>query len=495
MNYGGIMMKKMLIFLFTCTLLLFTSCNHQVTNPEQIDELPPIYPDYVGVTIPATIAPMNFDFPTLEFEEVDVVVKGADEKTLHVYGKQVDFPLDEWHTFLEENKGDSISFLVSIKQQDSWKQYQPFSMHISTYPIDYGIAYRKIAPGYEVYNKMGIYERNLATFEERALLENTMVPGMCVNCHAFNKTNPSHLSLHIRGEHGATLMQINGKEELLNTKTDSTISACVYPYWHPTGEYIAYSTNTTAQAFHVVREERIEVFDARSDVLVYHPQTHELIRSPLLETEESFETFPVFSADGRTLYFCSSKAQEFPLGYKDVRYNLCSIDFSPEEGSFGNKIDTLISVESMKKSVTFPRPSYDGKYIMYARADYGNFSIWHKEADLWLLNLQDGTTRPITEVNSDDTESFHNWSSNSRWFLFSSRRGDGLYTRIYLASIDEEGRIGKPFLLPQKRPWEYYDESLYSYNVPDFISSSVQMNAKRLERKIVSPKRVPVIAK
>ena len=74
---------------------------------------------------------------------------------------------------------------------------------------------------------MGIYERDLASFEERPLLENTMVPGMCLNCHAFNKTNPDHLSLHIRGKNGGTLMQIDGKREMLDTKTDSTLSAGV----------------------------------------------------------------------------------------------------------------------------------------------------------------------------------------------------------------------------------------------------------------------------
>ena len=75
------------------------------------------------------------------------------------------------------------------------------------------------------FSKMGIYERDLASFEERPLLENTMVPGMCLNCHAFNKTNPDHLSSHIRGKNGGTLMQIDGKREMLDTKTDSTLSA------------------------------------------------------------------------------------------------------------------------------------------------------------------------------------------------------------------------------------------------------------------------------
>ncbi len=126
---------------------------------------------------------------------------------------------------LEENKGDSLLFTVCIRKDGEWKQYRSFPMYVSPYPIDYGVVYRKLAPGYEVYSKMGIYERDLASFEERPLLENTMVPGMCLNCHAFNKTNPDHLSLHIRGKNGGTLMQIDGKREMLDTKTDSTLSA------------------------------------------------------------------------------------------------------------------------------------------------------------------------------------------------------------------------------------------------------------------------------
>ena len=160
---------------------------------------------------------------------------------------------------------------------------------------------------------------------------------MCINCHASNRTNSDRLSLHVRGDHGATLMQLEGRLEVLDTKTDSTISACVYPYWHPSGDYIAYSVNDTKQAFHVVHDERIEVMDNASDIVVYHPETHRLLTSPLLSKKESFETFPVFSADGRKLYFCSAEAQAMPEDYKKVRYSLCSIDFDSSRGTFGNK--------------------------------------------------------------------------------------------------------------------------------------------------------------
>lgn len=86
----------------------------------------------------------------------------------------------------------------------------------------------------------------------------------------------------------------------------------------------------------------------------------------------------------------------------------------------------------MGKSVSFSRPSYDGKYLMFTMSDYGNFSIWHKEADLWLVDLNTGISRSLTEVNSNDVESYHNWSSNSRWFVFSSRRIDGLIPVLLL---------------------------------------------------------------
>ncbi|VFB14436.1 PD40 domain-containing protein [Bacteroides heparinolyticus] len=480
------------VIAYITTILWFAACSNPVTNPEKVDAWPVIYPDYIGVTIPATIAPMNFDCIGGEHERVDVTVAGGKSGRIHINGKKVSFSQDEWRALLEANKGDSLLFTVCIRQGGIWRQYRPFPMYVSPYPIDYGVVYRKLAPGYEVYSKMGIYERNLSSFDERPLLENTMVTGMCLNCHAFNKTNPDYLSLHIRGKNGGTLMRIDGRREMLNTKTDSTLSACVYPYWHPGGKYIAYSVNNTRQSFHTVKEERVEVLDLASDVLVYHPETHELLRSPLLQKKEVFETFPVFSSDGRKLYFCAAEARQIPAEYKEIRYNLCSIGFNPEDGTFGERVDTLVNAAAMKKSISFPRPSYDGKYIMFTLSDYGNFSIWHKEADLWLLDVQDGAVRPIREVNSNDTESFHNWSSNSRWFVFSSRRGDGLYTRLYLASMDENGMISKPFLLPQKNPWEYYDRLAYSYNVPDFTCEPVKLERRKVEREIVSAKRVPV---
>ena len=87
---------------------------------------------------------------------------------------------------------------------------------------------------------------------------------------------------------------------------------------------------------------------------VYHPETHELLLSPLLQKKEVFETFPVFSPDGRKLYFCTAEAKPIPAEYKEIRYSLCSIDFNPEDGTFGEKIDTLVNAAAMKKKHLLP---------------------------------------------------------------------------------------------------------------------------------------------
>ena len=93
---------------------------------------------------------------------------------------------------------------------------------------------------------------------------------------------------------------------------------------------------------------------------------------------------------------------------------------------------------------------------MFTLASYGNFSIWHKDADLYLMDLLTGETKPLTVANSDDVESYHSWSSNGKWFIFGSRREDGLYARLYIAHLDEQGNASKPFLLPQEDPDFYH---------------------------------------
>ena len=234
------------------------------------------------------------------------------------------------------------------------------------------------------------------------------------------------------------------------------------------------------------------MFDTASDLQVYDVEKNELLLSSLLKQASIYETYPVFSADGRSLYFCAARA--LPEGshqLDSIRYNLYRIDFDPETGTFGDHIDTIVDASTFSPrggqkggSISFPRPSYDGRFLCYTLSDYGQFSIWHHEADLWLLDLHSGESHPMTGANSDDTESFHNWSTNSRWLVLSSRRDDGLFTRPYFCHVDAQGRVSKAFMLPQRNPRRFYRNRFLSYNVPEFIIAPTRFDDSKASRII-----------
>ena len=90
----------------------------------------------------------------------------------------------------------------------------------------------------------------------------------------------------------------------------------------------------------------------------------------------------------------------------------------------------------------------------------------------------------MTEANSPDAESYHSWSHNSRWLVFSSRRDDGLYTKPYFTYIDAQGKAHKPFLLPQKNPKKYYDDLYFSYNIPELVQGRVNLNERAISDKL-----------
>ena len=466
-------------------------CRQVPSDAVLLKQRPAIYPDYIGVTIPVGIAPLNFNVTGDDIDRVDVQVTGSKGCSLHANGEFADFDIDEWHQLTEQNKGGELTVTVSVRKGDKWLQYQDFKIYVSPYALDeWGVTYRRIAPGYEVYSHMGLFQRDLSNFEETAILDNTQVPGQCLNCHMSNRTDPSRFVFHVRGEHGATMIQIDGKREWLKAKNDLLGGSMVYPYWHPSGKYCAFSTNQTRQGFHVAHSNRIEVFDQSSDIFVYDPATHEILTDSLIQSKDWSENSPVFSPDGKSLYFMTCKQQDYPAHYKNEQYNLCKIAFDPEKRKFGERVDTLFNAVAMGKSLTWPRPSYDGKYLLFTLMDYGYFSIWHEESEQWLLDLQTGEARPLDEINSPRADSYHNWNVNSHWIVFTSRRDDGLYSRLYYASIDDQGHFTKPFMMPQKNPRDYYDKCIYSFNTPDFTKRKVAFDARAASFEVMSDKRV-----
>ncbi len=473
-------------------LCVLVSCVSSPDHPVVVDQLPIIYPDYIGVTIPVDIAPLNFNYADESIDAMDVVAKGSKGGELHASGEWADFDIDDWHELTNQNKGGTITLTVCVLKDNQWKQYKSFNIYVSEAALDdWGLTYRRIKPGYEVGGDIGIYQRDIHTFSEYAILTETVVPSRCFNCHTANRTNPNRITLQMRGEGGGTMIQKDGRQTWLETKTDSTKAAGSYSYWHPQGDYVALAVNSVHQSFFTGTGQRIEVYHKFSNVEILDTRTNELILSPLLQTAD-LEIFPAFSADGRWLYFSTSKPCRVPAEYEKVKCSLCRIAFDAEKGQLGEVVDTILNGPATDKSYVLARPSYDGRWLMYCVSSRGNFPVSQNDADLWIMDLRTGEHRELKELNTPQSESFHNWSENSRWFVFSSKREDGMYTKLYLATIDEQGHVSKPFLLPQRHPRKYYQEMMDAYNCPDFTKSRVELDAHEAYRQVFDNKRIQV---
>lgn len=468
-------MKVMGIITAALVVCLTSACT--TGNVELTDSLPDIYPDYAGVTIPCNIAPLRFSINSDCRSQYAVFSAPGCE--IRVGGtKEIAISKSRWRKLMDAASGGGIDVTLYVKTAGSWKEYVPFRINVSPDKIDSYVVYRLIEPGYEIWNEMGIYQRNLENFDESTVLLNSQTDFGCMNCHSFCNRDPEQMLFHLRVGYNGTYFIRNGEIEKLNTKTPETVSALVYPQWHPTGKYVAFSVNSTKQMFHTGDLDRVEVFDYTSDVVIYDVDKHEITSCPALKAPGRFETFPTFSPDGKSILFCSADSLSMPDNYDKVKYSLCRIDFHPEDRSFGSQVDTLINAVGTGRSISFPRVSPDGRHLMFTLSDYGNFSIWHNDSDLFMLDMESGEYRPIDEINSDWVDSYLCWSSSGRWVVFSSRRLDHLYTRLFVAHVDADGNVEKAFVLPQRHV-NYYDGLMKSFNIPEFTLGKVVLDSRR----------------
>ena len=474
---------KRLLYLYIF-LPFFFSCTPTPENVQKSNELPPIYPDYCDVTIPENIAPLNF----LLRANCEAIEVKAGELTLNASGNEAVFDIDDWKDLMAKTAGQTLNVTVTALINGQWTEYKSFSWQVVKDKVDPYLTYRLIEPDYEIWNHVQIQQRCVENFDVNALGHYEQLENRCMNCHTYANQNPDLSMMYVRGPGGGAILNRNGELSKLN------IPGSVYFCFSPSGRYITYSTQKIIPAFHSDPSKRLEVYDAASNVYVADMEKHRVITSPLFSDSLKFETFPTFSPDGRYIYYCEADTISLPTDIHQLQYRLVRIPFDEATGAIGTQVDTLVqrvavAQQHKKQSVCHPRVSPDGQYILYTVADYGTFPIWHPEADLQMMNLQTGAIDTLAIVNSAKSDTYHSWSSNSRWFVFASKRDDGLYGKPYFCYIDKDGKAHKPFCLPQQHP-TFYDNNLKSFNAPELGKGKVPFDvddvAKAMKQEAIS---------
>lgn len=479
-------------WLLGCAIvLLFVSCGKKVpADAERQKTQASISPNNDGAVIPPNIAPLTF---RIMEQGDDYITRFYNEQgsEIVVGGQDVCVDVDDWHNLLSQTKGKTLHTDVYVQRGGKWLLFPTQTNLVAEEDIDPYLSYRLIEPGYVGYRTIEIKQRDLTSFEESVIYGNSglseEIKGQCVNCHTPRQYNrDGYTMFHVRQNFGGTVIVKDNKPVKVTLKTDKALSAGVYPAWHPTEPLIAYSVNGTAQLFHTRDVEKVEVFDTASDIILYDYEKNEMYTVSDSPTE--LETFPTWSPDGRTLYYVSAHKPDGELTshirnvYDSLRYDIVCRSFNPATRQFGPQ-RMVYEASRQGKSANMPRVSPDGRYLLFGMADFGNFHIWHRSADLYVMDLKTKDVRPLTPLNSPDVEAYHTWSSNGRWIVFSTKRDDGNYTRPYFAYFDKNGQAHKPFRLPQ-RSADFYMRLFKSYNIPEFMVKPVTVTSDEFRQAI-----------
>ena len=455
-------MKNRIIIIAAMALLL-AGCSYRTA--ETVNSM---FPDYRDITIPCNISPLNFRIGGSG--KITVTVNGKTGNYLFK-GKKglVKFPLGKWHSMLEAEKGNTINVTVEADNKYS----DTFTWTIITDSIDRYMSYRLIEPAYEVWSGIQIEQRDMESFKSVLLGDNRNADLCCMNCHTSNHNGTTFM--HLRGAKGGTILNHNGKLLKLNTRTEKT-GGGVYGDISADGRYGVFTTADITFAIHSRVDLRMEVYDKRSDLVVVDFDNLSVTDSPATSGEEFQETFPCFSADGKTIFFCRAAHHDQPDSIAQMHYDIAVVQFDPETGKMGDRVITIVTAGE-NRSFSHLKASPDGRWLLATVAEYGTFPVWHKESELWLIDLQTRKIDVLPKVNAYGADTYHSWSSNSRWVVFASKRDDLVYGRPYIAYIGPDGTAGKPFLLPQKDPDKYLT-TMKSFNLPELYPISEIYNAR-----------------
>jgi hypothetical protein len=407
-------------------------------------------------------------------------------------------PPQPWRRLLEKNRGGRIALDIYVKGADGrWSRFKSIENDVAQEKIDSHLVYRLMGALGNLYRKIGIYQRNLESYDESPIVTNDSFGG-CVNCHSFVNNRPSQFSFQVRpqgGEkqfEGGLIVARSGHAIKLKTQSEAAPKRSSYVAWHPSGSVIAFSMSATKQVFHGAGAEVRDGYDIESHLAVMNVESGAVYTSPDITDPDCLENFPAWSADGKVLYYCRAKKlwNKAPAvaDLMKIKYDLMSIRCDVEKGTF-SRPTTVLAAADTGLSICEPRTSPDGRYLLFCMLDYGVFPLFRPNSDLYLLELDSGKYRRL-ECNSNSCEAWHCWSSNSRWIVFSSKRDHPLLARLYFSYIDAAGREHKPFVLPQKDP-AFYDTWLKTYNVPELISGPIAVTQQELLRAVDADGPVP----
>jgi len=310
---------------------------------------------------------------------------------------------------------------------------------------------------------------------------------VCGNCHSF-ADNGSVLGLDVDygNDKGAyAIMPVSTHMVMDDQKIitwadykreDGELTFGLLSRVSPTGRYVI-STVKDRSVFVAIPDLMISqlFFPIKGILVVYDRETKTYAPLPGADDPQYVQSNAVWSPDGQTIVFARTRAHrterldqqnsalidekdvpEFTVEKKPFRYDLYRIPFNDGRGGTP---EPLAGASGDGMSNYFPKYSPDGKWIVFTKSK--TYMLLQPDSELYIIPATGGTARRLRH-NTPRMNSWHSWSSNSRWLVFSSKM-NGPYTQLFLTHIDEDGNDSPPVLL------ERFTSPDRAANIPEFV--------------------------
>jgi len=218
-------------------------------------------------------------------------------------------------------------------------------------------------------------------------------------------------------------------------------------------------------------------FPIKGILVVYYRNGGTFQSLPGADDPEYVQSNPSWSPDGKYLVFARAKAYQLKSKEAEDKILLSEQDCAeflrdgkpflfdlyriPYNGGQGGQAEPLPGASRNGRSNYFPKYSPDGKWIVFCQAR--SYMLLQPDSELYIIPSEGGVARRL-EGNTALMNSWHSWSPNGRWLVFSSKCLSP-YTQLFLTHMDEAGRSTPPVLLAQ------FTAPDRAANIPEFVNA------------------------